>query len=320
MGTVFKIDTSGFEGISKNEDMVVHLQLNGYSINEIIDHSDPGYNEKMNLVGTKLRSLDTKDSYTYLEEMYDDYLVYNVSGPDSRKMYKQSYKIEGGKIEFVGEPIEVHKKVDYVVNSNNPFVRTKPVKNKEEQKMSKKKCTPCIEEKVDGLIANNQGFTEDDREMLLTFSETQLDKLLVKKEKKIEVNEEDEEDDVEPIVNTNKTKEKKETPVVETLSEEDKADLAWAKQQRLAKRTKLMKGIQANTSKEQWPDAELSKMSEDQLVRIYNSVKQEEDEDEEGDFSLNNAGHRDIETDEEVEPLYPGGMDVKPAEKKEGGK
>ena len=121
-------DGCGLGANKKDEDMkpyemISKLCLAGYAINQIGNHSEQGYQEKMSMVYDKLRSLDSGNIYCYLEEMYDDSLIYSKNGDNDRKMYKQTYKIESGKIEFVGEPIEVHKKVEYVVNSS--LTRTK---------------------------------------------------------------------------------------------------------------------------------------------------------------------------------------------------
>jgi hypothetical protein len=221
----------------------------------------------MQLVYSKLRTLETDGKYCYLEEMYDDSLVYSQNGNGESKMYKQTYKIESGKIEFVGEPIEVHKKVEYVVNSG--WVRNKVNINnkKEETNMGKNECPKCLE-KINTLLANkDSGFVEADREWLETLNENALDKVItpkvIEKEKIVEKN-----------IEVNK------------LSAEDQADLAWAKQQRVERRANWIQGIQANTSKELWPDAEFVTMSDAQIKRVFDSVKKEA---EVVDYSVNNV-------------------------------
>jgi hypothetical protein len=228
------------------------LNLAGYSVSQIGDHAEQGYNEKLRLVYDAIRGLDGKDSYNYLEEMYDDYLIYQHTQNGESKMYKQFYLIKDNNIEFIGEPVSVKKKVEYVtferkINNN----QNKGDKNMAED--AKKPCGQCME-KIVALIANEQTqFTEADREWLLTQDEATLDKLIPKK---LEVN--------------NAKPEK-----VHVLSDEDKADLAWAKQMRKEKRRKLIEGIQANVEKGTWSDEELNVMNENILEKIFSSVKKE---------------------------------------------
>mgnify|MGYP007071579546 CR=1 FL=1 len=241
----------------KVEEMVKSLSTKGFSINVIGNQSEQGYQEKMQMVYSKLRTLETDKKYCYLEEMYDDSLVYSQSGEGSSKMYKQTYKIESGKIEFVGEPIEVHKKVEYVVNSG--LTRTEfsiNNKNKEDKKMPKNECPKCLE-KINAVIANKQsGFVEADREWLETLSETALDKTITPK-----------------VIEKEKVVEK--TVEVNKLSTEDQADLAWARDQRKARRENWVKEVVANTEKGTWEEATLNEMKDDVLERVFKSVKKE---------------------------------------------
>ena len=151
---------------------------------------------------------------------------------------------------------------------------------KEDKKMSRgNDCPKCLE-KINALIANEQSkFVEADRELLLTLDESVLDKLapVVKEVEKI----------VEKTVEINK------------LTPEQTADLAFLAKQRVENRNKMIQTIQANTSKELWPDAEFKVLSEDQIKRILDSVKKEEvvDYSLQGDGLKANAG--------EEEAMYP---------------
>ena len=215
----------------------------------------------------------------FIEEYDDDFVIYSTTEEVSdRKMYKQTYKIESGKVEFVGEPIEVHKKVEYIVNSR--LTRTKFSNNnkKEDTNMADKvECTPCVKKKVDELIANSQGrYTEDNRAELELLSEAVLDIIA----KPVEVIKE-----VEKKVNV--------------LSEEDQAALTAYRKQLKEKRDKMIQSIQANTSKETWPDEVLNEMKDDVLERLHNSVRKED----EVDYSVNAA--RTIQANAvKEEPLY----------------
>jgi hypothetical protein len=213
----------------------------------------------MSMIYDKLRSLDSDKVYNYLEECYDDYLIYSKSGDNNRKMYKQSYKIESGKIEFVGEPIEVHKKVEYVLNFST--------NNKKESKMAKNECPKCLE-KINKVLANkDSGFVEADRVWLETLEESALDKVIA----------------LPKVVEKEKIVEK--TVEVNKLTPEQEADLAFLAKQRADRRNEMIQGIQANTSKELWPDDVLKAMNEDNLKRVFNSVKKPDMV----DYSVNGA-------------------------------
>jgi hypothetical protein len=296
-------DGCGLGANSKNDWPEITLQnlllqkinKQGFSINQIGNKTEQGYQERMTLVYDKLRSLDSEHEdaegkhhyiYHYLEEMYEDYLIYSKSGDNNRAMYKQTYKIESGKIEFVGEPIEVHKKVEYVVNSGWVRKEVNTNNKKEDKNMAKNECPKCLE-KINALLANKEsGFDETDRVWLETLSETALDKAITPKVKEVEKV-------VEKTVEINK------------LSKEDQADIAWARQQRKEKRDAMIQGIQANTSKELWPETEFATMSDVQIKRVYDSVVKEDTPS--GNYSLNGSGVQANASTEEI--LLPTGIE-----------
>ena len=105
---------------SKIKDTVLSFSKEGFLLSHIGDYQSKGYREKMDAVYSALRGLDRNGKYHYLEEMYDDYLVYNQSSDDGSTLYRQSYTFEGGKIELTGDPVEVHKQVDYISINNQP--------------------------------------------------------------------------------------------------------------------------------------------------------------------------------------------------------
>lgn len=152
--------------------------------------------------------------------------------------------------------------------------------------MAENKCPKCVA-KINELIANKEsGFVEADREWLDTLSETALDKIVPKTVTKEVI--------------------KKETVEVNKLTPEQEADLAFVANQRAAKRSELITGIQANTSKEMWPDAELNVMTESQLDRLFKSTKKEEPV----DYSLNGNGSDLTIHAGEVEPMLPNGVEI----------
>lgn len=149
------------------------------------------------------------------------------------------------------------------------------------------KCTPCVKKKVDELIANSQGkYTEDDREMLETLSETMLDKMAKPIEKVVE-------------------KEVTKTVEVNKLTPEDQAALDFGKRQLKERRDGWIQKIQANT-KDVWTDEELKTMSDAHLEKLAQSVKKEEVV----DYSLNTGFQTNVSVST-VEPLYPAGVEPK---------
>jgi len=295
VGACSREDGCGLGANQNKEDMKIgelikHVCNAGFAVNPIGNNADQGYKELMDMVYDKLRTLETDKVYCYLEEMYDDSLIYSKSGDGNHTLYKQSYKIESGKIEFVGEPIEVRKKVDYVVNV---VTRTKfSINNKkEDKKMTKvKDCPECLI-KVDTLIANKESkFTEEDRTWLLDQDIKVFEKfepVIVEKEKIVE-----------------------KTIEVNKLNPEDQAILAYGKKQMKERRESMQKGIQANTVEGIWTDEVLNVMNEDTLERVFNSVKKEEI----ADYSLN-GNTKLIVGSEDEEGLYPLGVEFEELKK-----
>jgi hypothetical protein len=268
------------------------LKDEGLSIEEILDNTSEGLVERLEALRSKIDSMDSNDTMNFLREAYDDYVVYETRlRIGGSKLYKQTYSFNSGIVELTGNPVEVQKKVEYVViNNKGAFTRTKPVKM-EVNKMAENKCPKCVE-KINALIANTEsGFVEADREWLDTLSEVALDKITPK------------------VI----TKTEKEIVEVNKLTEEQKADLAFAAKQRKAKRTALVNGIQANAdNKAIWTDDILNAMSEDGLERVYKTVTKEEAP---TDYSLQ-SGKEVVINENKIKPLLPTGMAVKDEPKK----
>lgn len=263
------------------------LNAEGYSVSQMQGViANEGYKELVDAVRRKLDGMDTNDSYHMLEEVYDGELIYAVHyRVGESKLYKQGYTIDSGVVELSGDPVEVRKKVEYVANT---VQRTKFSINhkKEDKTMSNAKNCPNCLAKVEALISNkDSGWKEADREWLMTQEESVLDRLTPKVIEKT----------VEKTIDVNK------------LAPEDAAALAYGKKQMKLRRENLVKGIQANTSKELWPDDVLVTMSEEHLERIFNSVKKEDEAP--ADYSLGAGAELHVNEDSGVEPLYP--TDVK---------
>ena len=281
----------GLGANNNNEDMKLtemmrNLNKLGFSVNRIGNYADQGYNEIMSLVNAKLRSLDTSKTYTYLEECYDDYIIYAVSGESDRKMYKQSYKIESGKIEFVGDAVEVHRKVEYVLNSGIEQNNFSINQSKEDKNMPKGNDCPTCKAKVEALINNEKTPWKDaDREWLLTQEETVLDRLAPVEVEKV----------VEKTVEVNK------------LTPEQTADLAFVANMRKEKKAKMVADILSNTESGTWDEPTLTAMSEDVLERVHKSVKKVEAE--QADYSMI-PGFTAQSKSDSGGPLYMPGVEI----------
>lgn len=264
---------------STTETLLGEVRSKGYAILPIGNYAEAGYKEKLDAVYSALRLLDNEDSYSYLEEMFDTYLIFSKSGKGATKMYKQDYSFESGKIELTGSPVEVHRKVEYVINSIN--------NNKKEVKMAKE-CAAC-EAKINSLIANSKGkWVEADREFLQTLTEAQLDKMAPIEVEKV----------VEKIV-------EKEVQV-NALTPDEKAALAFGQRQLAERRQNMISEIQANTAQGTWPDDVLKKMDDDTLERISKSVHKEVVV----DYSLHGGGAPVVNARGEEEALYPVGIEI----------
>ena len=149
----------------------------------------------------------------------------------------------------------------------------------------KEGCSDCLK-KVDALIANEKSpWSEDDREQLLTFEESFLDKL-------------------EPVVVEKEVEKVVEKEVeVNVLSEEDKAALAAYKKEQKDRLDAMKKEIQANAGEDKWPTEILDKMDRDTVERLHGSLKKEEVT----DYSVM-GGH--YKAPEGIAPLYPAGVGI----------
>lgn len=269
---------------------------------DLVDYADVGLMERLDVLRAKIDSMDTQDSIHFLREVFDSYVVYEsklrIGGA---RLYKQNYQIDdGGLVSFIGDPIEVRKKVEYVSsnggvhrkNSNLNLIN-KEVTNMAEQ--VKQPCGQCMEKIVTIINSNKTAFTEADRSWLLLQEETTLDKLMPKEET--------------PVAHT----EKKEG--VQTLSAEDQAALEFGKKMLKEKRQKLIKGIQDNVEKDTWTDADLNGMSETMLEKVYASVKVKE-ENTQIDWSLNGNSFLNTNSKEDENLiLLPTGYSVEKSKK-----
>lgn len=201
----------------------------------------------------------------------------------NKEMNKQSCEVNSGNVDFAGESIDIHKKVEYVVNSGLTRNNFSTNNKKEDKNMSKNECPKCAE-KINALIANTaSGFVEGDREWLDTLSEAALDKVAPKVIEK----------EVVKTIEVNK------------LSPADQKVLDFGRKQLEDRRNGWIAGIQAN-AKDIWAEEKLMKMDDDILEGIYKSVKKEETV----DYSLNGSSVIQANAGGE-EPMSFNGVDLK---------
>lgn len=155
------------------------LNQKGFAVSLITN--EQGYRELVESIRTKLDGMDTNDRVHYLQEVYDDYLVYAVSFRESggTTLYKREYTVnDSGEVSMGDKPVEVRRKVEYVAMK---MVRVKDSNNNNQNKggnMANADGNLCCEAKVDALIANTQTrFTLEDKDWLMGLEEAQVDKL-----------------------------------------------------------------------------------------------------------------------------------------------
>lgn len=147
----------------------------------VIHVNEAGMQELVQQMREKIDAMDTETRIHYLEELYDDHVIYRVvsrvaegSAPVS-KFVKRPYAYDNGAIEFTGEPVQVRRDVSYV---DIPEANSQTAK--EESHMSgKTNGNPCCEEKVELLIQSDHStFVEADREWLNGQEKDVIDRLL----------------------------------------------------------------------------------------------------------------------------------------------
>lgn len=216
---------------------------------------DQGYKALVDAARQKLDSMDSENSIHLLQEVYDEFLVYEVRlRVGGTKLYKQGYTFESGAVTLQGSPTEVRRKVEYVAMAEGSgMVRTKFNTNKKSvSKMADnvENCTPCVQKKVTELIGDGKSkFTEADRPWLETLSEEQLGKL------------------VPTVIEKEVTKE------VNVLLAEDKAILDEAKALKKQRRDANIKIIQDNVKDLTAED--LNAMSDSALSKFAGMLKEE---------------------------------------------
>lgn len=150
-------------------------------------NQNQGYRELVYSMQSKLDGMDSEIRIHFLEELFDEYLVYRVANRETgdETYYRRPYSLnQDGTIEFQGEPEPVRKQVEFVPVQQQQSQNENT--DQEGENMGDKK-TPqnhnqegCCPEKVTAVINSEaNGFTENDRHKLLAWNEEDLDKIPV---------------------------------------------------------------------------------------------------------------------------------------------
>lgn len=287
--------------------------------------NDQGYQQLMSQIQQKLDGMDNDMRVHYLQEVYDEHVIYRVSKRDEggSKLYQQSYSVnDNEQVEFSGDPVEVRQEVSYVPVTNKKRVR-KPNHNKENKfinkkeeviEMSTEKNTPCANKKakVDELInCKLTNFTEEQREWLMEQEDSTLDLFKVNQP---EVNSEEgtEQDQPKQVTKEEAIQALKEEGGIKDteeylsilpndVQESTRSALRLQKQHR----SRLVDSI-VNHSKDVWSKEDLESESTEKLEKIAKTIEVNTGEDYSGNGSYEEPT---THSESEEEPLYPVGVE-----------
>jgi len=272
----------GENNVNKVEALKVVRDSN-YSVIAIGVNMAQGLKQKLDQLYDLVRTLRIPSdadgnggTWTYLEEAYDTFLIYSVEDQKGSKYFKCNYQfpVTEGLPEFVGNPIEVVRKVEFEPIINNEVELS--LNKEKETKIMAEKCTPCVEKKAGELIVNSATkFTEIDREWLQTLEESVLDKMI-------------------PVAVA---------PEMLSLNAEDQAALDLGKLTLANERAAMVATITENTEAGLWTPEVLANMDKTMLEKISKSVGKKVEKP--ADYSLNGNSFQSYAKTNEIEPLLP---------------
>jgi uncharacterized protein YdaT len=272
-----------------------YLSSKGFSVNPL--NNAQGYTEIAEQVQSKLDRMDTDSKLHFLEELFNDFVVYRVSTENGETIYyRRNYQVsDSGSVEFTSEPSEVRKNVEFInVNNMTKQEKVEKLVNNENNKFTSEdkewlnnledsqldKFIPedkggCCPDKVEKLINNeNNNFTEEDRDKLSKLDESVVDKMLSdnepKKKEGPETNKESGEIDGEKLAEALKAYAKKPEDFLSLMPKEMQDQMNSGLKLHREKRQNMITEIQNNSS--HFSEDELKDMDNDMLEKIYNSV------------------------------------------------
>ena len=263
------------------------LKVHGVAASVLSVNVAQGFQERIELAYRAVDALDSDSYHFYLEEMYEDHIIYrrrsrNNNQPTEARWYKQMYKLEeAGTLILEGEPERVIKETTYTPYQG--VIINKKEENKE------------MNAKVQSLIENPlTAFTKCDVQWLELQTNEVLDKLVPIAPETVELNDES--------VRGYMAKYSKTEEVVGFLPESLQAIVTNAVKAEAAKKIELIEKIQ-NNAKDTWEVAELTAMGMEMLEKIDKSMGAEKVvEKEVVDYSAG-AGVQVDNATEGVEPL-----------------
>lgn len=296
------------EDFSLSSEDLEKLNKAGISINRLV--VDLSLTKLMDRMYSALNTLETKDSYCYMVELFEDTVIYRksirnssseaIKTSEAETLWKQAYQIAADdSVEWVGAPIQVVQNITYrpvpVAQENKLNIN-----EKEEIQMSEKSLCPSCEILVNALIANTETkFVEEDRVWLADLKEPQLTKLMPEKKA--------------PVTNTEQLKMTKEQAFA-TLGISNPAEFEAQMQFGLSIYKEQVNGlvarILANTDEGVWSKEELEAMPFEALQKVAKTAKAAEAP---VNYSMFGARNVSVTKKDEVEPMPTPGIkfDVK---------
>ncbi len=266
----------------------------GYVVSLI--SNEMGYREIQETLSAKLRDLNTDGVYHYVEEVFDDHIVYSKwMDNGGETLYKQGYTLDdNSNITFEGGAAEVRKKVEYVTNKMR---RARPVNNNVNKggKM-KTEGNLCCEAKVDALISNKlTHWQASDREWLLTQEETTIAKMSPMEPAKVEQSAEEIQANKDQVITDYNAGRSTIEDYTKDMPDAMKVQVEGGVKLYNEHRDALVKGIMDNTADGIWKEDTLKGMDDETLENVSKSIKQP------ADYSGMNTGGGQAASGEQVE-------------------
>lgn len=240
------------------------LNKQGYFVSLI--GNEQGYAELLNAIRSKLDSMDNAMKQYFLQEVYDDRVVYAVHTDGGSTLYQQDYSVnDSNEVSFAGDPVEVRRNVEYVTMKK--VRRTKGVEKSVETNKNGGNTMACCEDRVDRLISNEKStFNVDDKEWLMNLNENQLKKL-----EPVEVKKETPQVNKEQVITEFKQSLKKVDDYTELMPDDMKSQVESGVKLYKEKRQNTIKNILDN-SKDVWKQEDLENMDDLTLEKLEKSV------------------------------------------------
>lgn len=114
----------------KNSELKTYSIFQGNYFTFPLTNETQGYKELINAIQMKLDTMDVEGRVHYLQEVYNDSLVYEVRGGDHSGFYKRTYSNTNGQIEFTGDPVAVRRKTEFIVQEIQDMINQKLLDHK----------------------------------------------------------------------------------------------------------------------------------------------------------------------------------------------